>query len=318
MSGYHFKDETFPKDYKFNYKSGDIIIENCIFEGKFYIILEGVLDMEDEELEKKRIKISKLKIIDSTFKENVKFHGCEINNFKIDNVDFKKNADFYKSKFNHGVDGQILFKSINFQKLALFGDVIFCQEAFFKYVTFEDYAHFKSSEFKKGLDLELANIAKVINFYGIKLDYQENTLQETYRIIKNEFIKAGNHIEANKYHACELQRRKEKSQWNDPNRWSLCLHGVSSNYGQNWLLPIFWIFMAGIIFTIINNLYTYPMYKEELIENIFKYMSLFNLKVDELFGNTGFLNYFLFMLHKIVLGYLYYQVFIAFRKDTRK
>ena len=53
-------------------------------------------------------------------------------------------------------------------------------------------------------------IEKEINFYGAKgLENSEHISQETYRIIKYNCQKIANQIEANKYHALELKKRKE-------------------------------------------------------------------------------------------------------------
>ena len=155
-----------------------------------------------------------------------------------------------------------------------------------------------------------------MNFFGIKeLDEEtsiENTNQETYRIVKYQLQKVGNIIDSNKYHALELEKKRKKvcdKSCKDKKFLADCIvlniHKISSNYSTNWLFALGWIFVVGLIF----NLY---ITNELLSMNIFKYISLLTNKED--FCS----NYLLFILNKVMLGYLYYQFLTAIRKDTRK
>ena len=182
----------------------NLIIQNIELISKFYINKQYDGNNETTTIEKLTIK-------DSIFKENFKLHNCQVSKIKVKDTDFEKNADFYKSKFKEGFpidennnDKTIYFGALNFRSLALFGESVFNERCSFKYVTFEGYSHFRGAEFKKGLDLDYANIQKEMNFFGVtgldSKESQENTSQETYRILKHNFQKIGNQIEANKYH----------------------------------------------------------------------------------------------------------------------
>jgi len=298
---------VFAKNVFINKEFANIILKNCCFEGKFYI--NNQYNNPD-----KIIKINGLNIQDTKFHANFKLHNSEIKNFTLKDTDFEKNADFFRTKFLTTDD--IVFHTINFRALGLFGETVFSEYLIFKYVTFQGYSHFRQAEFQKGLNLEYANIEKEMNFFGIKeLDEKTsiaNTNQETYRIVKYQLQKVGNIIDSNKYHALELEKKRQKvcdKSCKDCRFLADCIvlniHKISSNYSTNWILSLFWIFVVGLIFNICVTNEFFSM-------NIFKYISLLTSKED--FSS----NYLLFVLNKVILGYLYYQFVTAIRKDTRK
>ncbi len=286
----------------------NLTIDSCEFHGKFYI------NKQDDD-NNSEVKIEKLIIKDTEFKNNFKLHNCKVDEIEIKNVDFEKNADFYKSKFIKGIDtDEIYFKSINFKSLALFGDTEFFEKLIYKYVTFEGHNHFKSAKLHKGLDLEYTNIQKEINFYGMEILDKTTTSQETYRIIKNQFEKLNNKIEANKYHALEMEQHRNniwKNMFNCnsffkllPDGIVLLVHKLSSNHSSNWFLALFWIFVVSLITSWSLDSIT--------VDNIFKYINILS-KIEDF--NCS---YMAMTLNKVSLGYLYYQFLTAVRKDTRK
>ncbi|MCT7464726.1 hypothetical protein N5S72_09720 [Aliarcobacter cryaerophilus] len=291
--------------------------ENCEFEKKCYINNQYNKNTDS-------IDINKVVINKTTFKENFKLHHCVIEKFHIEDTDFIKNADFYKSHFKNGIDdnNKILFKAINFHELALFGEAIFDKYLQFKYVTFKGYTHFRATEFNDGLDLEYANIEKEMNFFGINnLDTKESkdkTSQETYRIVKYQLEKVGNIIDANKYAALELSKKRISSCKDCNSFYSLldCIvissHKLSSDYSRNWIWTLFWIIFVSILTNYflsreINNL-----------NSIFQFMSILNNFEQFKTICTNEINYFILLFNKISLGYLYYQFLTSIRKNTRK
>lgn len=297
----------FAKDVFIDKEFDSLTLKNCCFEGKFYINSQYNNPSE-------AFKIDTLGIQDTKFHANFKLHNCEIKNFTLKDTDFEKNADFFKSKFLTSKD--IVFHAINFRALALFGDTVFKEHLLFKYVTFGGYSHFRQAEFQKGLNLEYANIEKEMNFFGIKkLDEKESiakTTQETYRTVKYQLQKVGNIIDSNKYHALELEKKRQKACDKSCKDWRfladclvLNIHKLSSSYSTNWILALGWIFVIGIGF----NFY---LTQEFFSMNIFKYISFLTNKED--FSA----NYLAFVSNKVILGYLYYQFVTAIRKDTRK
>lgn len=320
---------------KFKLYGGNInklrIINNTLSE-KFYI-------NKQYDGNNQATVINELIIQNTIFLKNFKLHNCHVNQVLIKDTDFEKNADFYKSEFKKRLfdsddttDKTIYFSSLNFRLLALFGECVFEEKCSFKYVTFEGYSHFRGAEFKKGLDLDYTNIQKEMNFFGVKkldtMESKENTSQETYRILKHNFQKIGNQIEANKYHSLELDIHRQRT-WDKilkrdfinrfPTETSRALellsdgfvslfHYISSNHSRTWIVPIFWILVVGFFTNICMDC---PEIKFSFMD-MFKYVSIAN------FDKCLKEHYVIFFLNKISLGYLYYQFIIATRKNTKK
>lgn len=306
---------------------------NSIFVCKFYI-------NKQYGRNKDIINIGKFSISDSVFKENFKLHNAKINSFHIEDTDFEKHADFFKSSFQKGVltenkgedisQNDIGFKAINFRGLALFGDTIFKRKLIFKYVTFESYSHFRKAKLEKGLDLDYSNIQNEMNFFDVQQlgtkEAKKNTSQETYRIIKHNFEKIGNKIEANKYLALELEQKKITLEIKKPREWLDYLvfktHWMSSEFGTNWLKPILFISLTSLmticflhyslIIEVIFNPSVFKFkYVFEAVNDFFKYMYILN-KSKELTSSAAIL-----LLNKALLSYFYYQFLISIRKNTK-
>lgn len=287
-------------------------IDNSIFKDKFYINKQYSGNTEASE-------VRELSIKNSTFKENFKLHNCMVDGAIIEDTDFEKHADFFKSVFKKGKndliqDKSINLKALNFKGLALFGDCEFHELLRFQYVTFENFSHFRRAKFLKGLDLDYTNIQKEMNFFDIEgldsKESKENTSQETYRIIKHNFSKIGNTIEANKYHTLELATHNKKTWEQREITPSLLSDGivsflfwVTSNFSKYWFLPLFWIFIIGAI--------TAALIGEMSLANIIKYATI--TKMDYMDKHP-----ILFVFNKASLGFLYYQFILSVRKNTRK
>ncbi|WP_323596101.1 hypothetical protein [Aliarcobacter butzleri] len=302
-----------------------IRISTSKFYGKFYINKQ--FDGYKEEF-----SILKLLIENSIFYDNFKLHKCKIEEIYIKDCDFERNVDFYKSKFLSGEkqDNQpigIYFHALNFRGLVLFGDIHFYKKFHLQYVTIEGYSHFINAIFDEGLDLDYANIQYEMNFFGCrgleKLNSRKNTSQETYRIIKHNFKKLKNTIEANQYHSLELNRYRNNIKILDdflnckiPLQnildWLVSFfHLFTSNYSKNWFLTLIWI----VIVSIGTNLYLdNQIYLNKQIswECIFKYLNILTNKDD--FNNS----YIAMTFNKVLLGYLYYQFLTAIRRNTKE
>lgn len=298
----------------------NLTVDSCEFHGKFYI-------NEQDDENNNEVKIGKLIIKDTEFKNNFKLHNCKVNDVEIKDIDFEKNADFYKSTFTKGIDtDEIYFKSINFKSLALFGDTEFFEKLIFKYVTFEGHNHFKSAKLHKGLDLEYTNVQKEINFYGMEILDKNLTSQETYRIIKNQFEKLNNKIEANKYHALELDQRRrelEKDKWKNFSEYLVFkIHDLSSKHSTSYFRAVLGIIFVGLFtiswvhIDIVKDLFFNPSnfkteYLSKIWDEFWQYINITNL--EKLKDKPD-----VFFINKVLLGYLYYQFLTAIRKDTRK
>lgn len=297
------------------------IIFGSTLSGKFYI-------NKQYSGNNKTLKINSFKLEDTVFEENFKLHRTDLLEFNIEDTDFNKHADFFRSKFFKGTlledkdekinKDDIGFKAINFKGLALFGDTEFRKKLIFKYVTFESFSHFRKAKLFEGLDLDYSNIQNEMNFFDIeKLDSpkaKNNTSQETFRIIKHNFNKIGNTIEANKYHSLELKKRRNQLKIFSTDFFNYLVfffHWISSNHSKNWVLPIVWIFIVGFItsWSLVNDGHTLC---GAFLSDTFKYISIINY--DDCIKK----NPIIFIFNKVLLGYFYYQFITAIRKDTRK
>lgn len=311
-------------DYDENSKNLEIqkfIIFGSTLGGKFYINKQYSGNSQT-------LKINSFKLENTIFEENFKLHHTNLSEFNIEDTDFNKHADFFKSRFFKGTlledknekinKDDIGFKAINFKGLALFGDTEFSKKLIFKYVTFESFSHFRKAKLFEGLDLDYSNIQNEMNFFDVeKLDSSKaknNTSQETFRIIKHNFNKIGNIIEANKYHSLELKKRRNQLKIFSTDFFNYLVfffHWISSNHSKNWVLPILWIFAIGFFtsWSLVNDGHTFC---GAFLSDIFKYISIINY--DDCIKR----NPIIFITNKILLGYFYYQFITAIRKDTKK
>jgi len=301
-------------------KINKITIKDCDFSGRFYV-------NPQYRSKNKELKLNELILEDSVFNHNFKLHRCSIKQVTINNCDFEKNADFYLTEFKQ--ENPLELKSINFRNLALFGECKFYSKLILEYVTFGGLSHFRGAKFHNGLDLDKTNIEKEMNFFGIthinekNNDSDINISRETARIIKYNFEKIGNKIEANKYHSIELIKRradlKNEKNWKD--YFLASANWFTSQNGTNWVRVIVSILIVGIVTSLIHAFYKYsfktiidiiliPEHWIYIFRDIFENMVIlkFNHKMPiEVFA-----------INKVLLGYLYYQFILSVRKDTRK
>ncbi|OUT15191.1 hypothetical protein B9N63_02570 [Campylobacter concisus] len=263
--------------------------------------------------------IGQATIIDNIFKSDFIIYSSQIDSIEVRDVDFEALAEFRTVVFKNKFD----FEEISYKGLVLFDKCLFNTKAEFKYITFEKFTSFRGSVFNNGLNLDFTSCDNEINFFGIsgldKTESKKHTSQETYRIIKNNFEKIGNKIEANKYHSLELESKRrdlEKNKWVNMGDYIVFkLHHISSNHSTNWVLALLWIILVGFLTTIFLHLNA----AKELFINPFKvfdylckYIYIGNMD-DELKHDS-----LVFLFNKVSLGYLYYQFLTAVRKDTRK
>lgn len=280
-------------------------------------------------------QINNLEIYKCIFYENFKVRCQLLQSTTIMGSDFKKNMDFLATEFlERDCKKSGSRTSVGFMNISVYGMTIFERCKFYDTlalysVIFEGLVQFRSAEFFKGIELETTTAAKEMNFYDVtgleKISKENRTSQETYRIIKYNFERIGNRIEANKYHALELEKKKENIKFKDNTLdWMVFqVNYWASRFGTNYGLAFFWILVTGFLtsmFIKTGNYYSFEYMFEyvnkwelfkEILANTPKYMSIIN--GDELKEYSV-----AFLLNKVLLGYLYYQFVTAVRKDTRK
>jgi hypothetical protein len=326
----HIKINEHPnyKDFKSNFEfvmvkiNKKLIINDCQFSGKFYI--------NNQKYVNHPMSIDSVQIKESTFNENFKLHNCDISNIELSNIDFEKNADFFKSKFLQK-NKNIAFNGINIKGISILEECEFYSKFIMQYVTLNGLVQFRSAKFYNGLDLDRTNTEKPMNFYNVKglekISKNNDTSQETYRILKHHCEKMGNVIDANMYHALELEKKKETlEKENKVTQESIVFwfNWITSKFGTDYIRPIIGIVILGFftllilhgdsIVTLLNKptLIEFLQYIGKGINQAFGYMYILNK--DEIFQKCGVV----FLFNKVLLGYLYYQFVTAVRKDTRK
>lgn len=308
ITSFTFSGCKFSEDVSFTLNENfHLFIDYCVFEKKIRI------DKNPHREHKLGEATSYLNIENTDFQDSFSISSIELNSINIKNTDFGSISEFNDVT----ITNQANFEEIKFKDLALFDECLFDTKVVFKYVLFENFSHFRGSTFNYGIDLEYSSSKEDMNFYDIKglnrKESKENTSQETYRIIKHNFEKIGNRIEANKYHALELKKRRNNAPWYSLSYISLWFHWISSNHSSNWLFALFWIFMVSFITYISIDSFVWHSYNcTSNWLDYFKYMSIINL--DDCIKK----NPLIFLLNKISLGYLYYQFLMSVRKDTRK
>lgn len=191
----------------------------------------------------------KIKAIKCGFSGKFNAHALKVMEIRLLDCDFKGVAVFSGSKFN-------FFKLV---RCVFYGFVDFEGSEFVDNVVFDSVAIEKLSSFRKakffgGLDLDRANFSSEANFLGIDADGGniKNTTRETYRLIKHSFDKIGNHLEANKFFAKEMDKyREEVSDNKTLPWWDLAVYRVNkgvSDFGQNYLLSIGWLLLAMVFY----------------------------------------------------------------------
>lgn len=278
----------------------NLYIQHCQFDIPISIITQSHLNSIIEELY----------ISDVVFKKAVYIQSYEINSIDMEDITFE--ADFgvvYSHLYN-----QIFIHACEFEGAMNFEETDCYAQLDFDKSQFKSHTVFKNTKLHEGIKLDYVNLGTLVNFFGLKnLDTEksiENTSQESYRIIKNQFDKIGNNFEANKYHSLELAKARNTLPIS-LDSIVLWFHYIFSNHSKNWLLSLFWIVMVGMFTAFCLSGFTFMEYKNFLYESV-KYISIVNLD-DELKKHP-----ILFVFNKASLGYLYYQFLTAIRKNTKK
>ena len=192
----------------------------------------------------------------------INFHQAVFNDkVQIQNCEFKTEISFLNTKFKKLADFEnTQFKKVNFERTDFAGITIFTNTSFkkdidFKFTKFLDTVIFREAKFLKKLNLQDSIRDGELNFLKINEDKELDVKnRETARIIKDSFEQQNNIIEANRFYALEMKERENELTWKYDllEKFVFKLHGVSSNYSQNWIFPLSLIFIIGFIAAIIE------------------------------------------------------------------
>ncbi len=358
-SGAIFKKRFFKFNNINKYKTIEKVeFTHCEFEEDFIL---NITNNEDEKIAE-YFNITSLNLEHSTFHKKVKIQFCNIKEkASFYNTKFKDLADFYRTKFN-----EVNFERADFEDIAVFSEAEFYCDVDFKYVKFLKQSIFRDMVITGKLNLRNtifdadANFLDVTSKKRIKDDETKEFIgepkvidvanRETARIIKNFYDNSNNIIEANKFYALEMQKRKEEltesykiNRKNRPEWLIFKLHSISSNHSQDWQLTLTWILFFSFLYSstkvpindvlivlltvsVVALLYSAKIIKIFVIVMIFIVYSSFNIDLDCVAKNINPFSImtswesisFDLLLFKIIIAYLIYQFIVSVRQNTRR
>lgn len=320
ITGFTFNNCKFTSDVKFQLSDNFVLeIDNCIFERAFTI--DNISNIVYQQEQYREIKIC-FRFENSIFEDEFLLEQFIIDDFMMKDVELKGDFKLFNTVFE---SENILFNNLTSYKSFILEKIKFKNFVQFKYAVFKGYMLFRDVKFEEGLDLDYANVEKEINFYNLEIGNTSKISKETFRIIKNQFEKIGNKIEANKYHSLELGKYKEEIERDKTKNWKeyfvFQAHWLSSEHSTNWFRAFWLIGLSSLLtttflnFELIAKLFFHPnLFKPEYIckvwNEFWQYAYILN-KDKKLLASPLIL-----LFNKMSLSYLYYQFLMSVRKNT--
>jgi uncharacterized protein YjbI with pentapeptide repeats len=334
--------------------------EKCVISNSLFNDCEfNSIDLWEADFEKPifhntedvNIKIKKFKSRECIFHENFMLNGCIIEEFKLEDSAFKVKFEFKENKvgifevINTNYSGIVDTYKTTFKKFAIkksiFDDFVGFEScefgaenengteyiSTFTYATFLSFVNFRNTTFKSGLDIEHINLKEYPNFLNASLT-PTNTNRETFRIIKHSFDKIGNQLEANKFFVYEMNKYKAELKYSKLSQQKIIfyLNKYSSDFGNNYLWPIGWIFAFAFLFYGLqighkNNL-LYKIY-EPTNQIIAAISGFFNNGAKAVLPFSKFLEVnkgmeFVSLIFYIIFGILIWQTIVAVKRHTKR
>ena len=281
--------------------------------------------------------IESLEFSSTIFNKKFALTNCECNKLLIKNTNFKGLADFYSSQFAQFQLRKSIFSDfVGFEKCQ-FGikQAAKMEAVTLNYVTFYSFINFRDAVFNQPLDLRNTNRKEQPNFLDAYFSdiAAESTDRETFRIIKHSFDAVGNHIEANKYFAHEMQAyrrelKKEATQgrgrhWRE--RFLLGVNAVASKHGQNYLCASAWFFaVIGIIALVLaNDKYKWCIASAPIQRGLYFFGDALNgfalgfLPLGAVFEGKEHLAFFLFFT-TLALSGITWHLLVAIRRHSKR
>jgi len=260
-----------------------------------------------------------------------------------------KNSSFNTIKFDHctikewsevefmnvGIDSLTFDKYVNESEKVLFDFVTVKEKLEIKHVSFdrELFNHFDMSKAK----VKIENSAFNDNFFnsvkwGSISEKRYTASRDIFRQLKFHSEKQKNFIDADGFYSLEMKEQKKelskerKSLKTLPERIShfftnslvFYLHEKTSDFSQNWMLPIFWLFVLGMLGVVYLNIKEVSP-SMPLFETIL-YVAIVAMVIDSILF-IGFLSYdikkntfiskskyiiYLLIVMPVILVYLYF------------
>jgi len=304
----------------------------------------------------KKSNLKKLTLDNSISRKKI-----EIKNKPLDKLNFNGSKFYGKVEIRNCIVEELSFEETTLKDISVFTETTFNQDVNFKYTTFEKLALFRKTVFKKKLNLEDSIIKEEANFLEITSIKDERkdidvANRETARIIKHSFENQNNIIESNRFYALEMSEMDDKLLWTDNffEKLVFKFHSISSNHSQSWFLALLWIFIVGMIVTILQLkeikfeidiiygsmtfvfLLLLSIYYEKLFQSKIYYVSSLFIAIfyNFIFNKIPILELFkqinpfsklssndmteIDFIAKVIIAYLIYQFVISIRQNTRR
>lgn len=260
------------------------------------------------------------------------FHGLlEFNHITVrgGGLDFQEAT--FENKFNAWnieCAGDISFLWSNFRDKVNMTDLMVRNGLTdFTGANFEGNAYFYDSEIHT-LNLERTVIEKSLFFLGASI---EDANRETYRVLKNEFIKQNNHLESRIYRYREMDQfdrdhfpERETSRGRPfEDRFIILANRLSNKHNTSPLrgvwFTLFMVLFFYVIFLLVIQIercewFVFSTcYIDDNIRGIFEFMNLTQWSFKP-FGKVMTASYAVLFIGRLFIGFGFYQTIQAFRK----
>ena len=327
-------------------RSHDLYFQCCIFEKRLKVDnYHGLLYFERCHFK------SYVDFANTHFHNKVRFRQCTFEKeVYFNNTTFNDLSDFWRCKFK----SRTIFFKTDFLGTAVFSGSTFHENVLFTYTLIAKLLILRGTNFRKGLDLSLANISGDISLFDIRLnDYQSvndkpDTIEfdeavgedgiiyttakrETFRIIKHNFLTHNDSVSAQKYSLLEsVTHRKEiwhgltkRFNWRD--LWDsilLNLNRASNNHKVSYMRGFAFTLLSGLIifcFTALSTesyslAFDFTSFDLDLAVAHFIQFITPTHDYDFIEENPPGLFYMFDFIGRILIAYGIYQTIQAFRK----
>ena len=335
--------------------------KNCHFNYLTYRTdNESLKKLRETQFDSLRIEFinchfEKLDLFNSDIFSKLKLTRCSFDSTVFQNAMFNDLADFYNCYFNQ----KVIFHKTDFKGTTVFSASTFKQNVLFTYALIEKLIIFRGTKFDKGLDLSCAILAGEMNPFDIGLgdfgpeiikekDEKEfekryddcitkkglipiKNQRETYRILKEAFVKREDVASSIKYKV--LEKKTLLTELVNDGFWknffdigTLILNWLSNNYGKSYWRAFWFIIIFGGFFFYVSSIFS-PMYyftfnvEWETVKQGLGHFSQFLLPthgIDYLKVNEADVLGSKFLIFdfvgRLIVGYGIYQFIQAFRK----
>lgn len=291
---------------------GDITFRSCELNGGLFLS-----DPSKKKLGKVVLKNCSLKGVFSAKSLSLKsliFENCEFSGHVL--------------LSNSSID-RVKISTCTFGSLLAFNNCTYYGEFFLDKVNLNGMIDFREAKFLGGLNLDTANFSGEANFLGVDADGGNiaNTTRETYRLIKHSFDNIGNHLEANKFFAKEMDKYRDEVSGNKSLPWwdraVFHINKNVSDFGQNYLLSIGWLllFMVGYFYTFVLHRHFGLIHNESSCDVFDNGYDKVNCLASGMIPFKGFLTNgmeLLSLFFYIIFAVLVWQTVVALKRHTRR